>query len=483
MGSDIPTVIMLELLIYATLFTVGTFAADLFQMTRSTSQEICCQDSHVSSCFDVTVDPEALLFEGELTINGIDFLFSNEIPPNGFVYKNSLADEAVISYNENSGNMFGTLKTHDGRSYAIERCNEGHVWKEFDVSSFGPDEAESMPAPESRSAPDTSASDNTTMVTYSVYFYYTPEVAASTADIPGFINQILSETNQGYSQSGIALTITTHCIEQASINDDESSSTLLTNFRNMKGDEETLRGTADAAALIYEDSSGCGRAYLYAYSNQLSLSITKKSCATGYYSFGHEIGHNLGATHNPEESTNSVFDHGHAHLILPTSAAQWDGYRTILAYNAFGHYNRVNYYSNPSVIFPTTGTATGVVGVSNNAAVLNQNRAAYAALGDESQACSAGATTTTTSAPTTTTAAPPVGGPSCQPGKQPYFQMLQRIKKVKSWADCRDKCNNHSDCEYWRWKDNKKVAKRQCYLLKVGYRAKNGWSSGAKYCS
>ena len=211
------------------------------------------------------------------------------------------------------------------------------------------------------------------------------------------------------------MTITTHCIEQASISDDESSSTLLTNFRNMKGDTETLRGTADAAALIYEDSSGCGRAYLYAYSNQLSLSITKKSCATGYYSFGHEIGHNLGATHNPEESTNSVFDYGTAHLIQPTGATTYSGYRTILAYFADGHYNRVNYYSNPAIMFPTTGTATGVVGVSNNAAVLNQNRAAYAALGDESQACDAGATTTVTSAPTpgptTTTAAPPVGGP------------------------------------------------------------------------
>ena len=211
------------------------------------------------------------------------------------------------------------------------------------------------------------------------------------------------------------MTITTHCIEQASISDDESSSTLLTNFRNMKGDTETLRGTADAAALIYEDSSGCGRAYLYAYSNQLSLSITKKSCATGYYSFGHEIGHNLGATHNPEESTNSVFDYGTAHLIQPTGATTYSGYRTILAYFADGHYNRVNYYSNPAIMFPTTGTATGVVGVSNNAAVLNQNRAAYAALGDESQACGAGATTTVTSAPTpgptTTTAAPPVGGP------------------------------------------------------------------------
>ena len=202
------------------------------------------------------------------------------------------------------------------------------------------------------------------------------------------------------------MTITTHCIEQASISDDESSSTLLTNFRNMKGDTETLRGTADAAALIYEDSSGCGRAYLYAYSNQLSLSIAKKSCATGYYSFGHEIGHNLGATHNPEESTNSVFDYGTAHLIQPTGATTYSGYRTILAYNADGHYNRVNYYSNPAIMFPTTGTPTGVAGVSNNAAVLIENRAAFAALGDERQSCGGLTTTTTTTPPSSTSSAP-----------------------------------------------------------------------------
>ena len=45
-----------------------------------------------------------------------------------------------------------------------------------------------------------------------------------------------------------------------------------------------------------------------------------------------------------------------------------------MAYNAFGHKNRVNYYSNPNVIFPTTGTATGVVGLSNNARVISENR-------------------------------------------------------------------------------------------------------------
>ena len=38
------------------------------------------------------------------------------------------------------------------------------------------------------------------------------------------------------------------------------------------------------------------------------------------------------------------------------------GYRTILGYNADGHDIRVNYYSNPAVTHPITGTPTNPMG-------------------------------------------------------------------------------------------------------------------------
>ena len=41
------------------------------------------------------------------------------------------------------------------------------------------------------------AKDVTTVATYSIMFYYTPEFAAITEDIPGFIDQVIAETNQG----------------------------------------------------------------------------------------------------------------------------------------------------------------------------------------------------------------------------------------------------------------------------------------------
>ena len=62
-----------------------------------------------------------------------------------------------------------------------------------------------------------------------------------------------------------------------------------------------------------------------------------------------------------------------------------------MAYQVEGHEKRVNYYSNPDIVYPGTGTPTGVAGVSNNAAVLLQNVDTVARIGDESAICAASA--------------------------------------------------------------------------------------------
>ena len=43
----------------------------------------------------------------------------------------------------------------------------------------------------------------------------------------------------------------------------------------------------------------------------------QKGCALGYYSFGHELGHNFGAGHNKEQGFNNDYYYGHGHLIQP----------------------------------------------------------------------------------------------------------------------------------------------------------------------
>ena len=268
--------------------------------TNSKSGQQCCGDKELKSCVDASVNVELLNSKEDILLMGEEFVFSNRVEPNGYVYKTNKGDEAVITHNPRSGNTFGSLKTNDGRSFALEKCETVNVWKEFDVAKFKPDEFVSTNLPNRMLRSKHTSKDNTTQVTYSVMFYYTPEVAASTADIPGFIDQVLAETNQGYINSQIPITVTSFCIEQASINDIASPSTALSAFANMKSSLAELRNTADAAALIVNSFDACGIAYLATYNSGLTVSVTAKGCAVGYFSFGHELGHNFGAHHNPE---------------------------------------------------------------------------------------------------------------------------------------------------------------------------------------
>ena len=63
----------------------------------------------------------------------------------------------------------------------------------------------------------------------------------------------------------------------------------------------------------------------------------------------------------------------------PKAVDKDGGYRTIMAYASDGHATRVNYYSNPGVLFSVTGTATGVTGTTDNARVMVGNRCNYIA--------------------------------------------------------------------------------------------------------
>ena len=370
------------------------------------------------------VDPSALLLHRELEIAGVTLAFVSTVHPHGHVYHNEAGDEAIITFNPTRGNMFGSLKTHDGRSYGIEKCASGHTWKEYDVASFKVDKAIILKDREPRNREfdnlvALAEADNVTAASYSVMFYYTPEFQAITSDIQGYIDQVLAETNQGYANSDVPFTVTHFCTEAATINDIADTGDLIDAFANMKSSVSELRNTADAAALLVEDFNSCGVAYMNTISSGWTVSVCQKSCALGYYSFGHELGHNMALHHNPEVATNSYYAYGTGHHIQQGSASR--GYRTILAYSASGHSQRVNYYSNPDKIYGPTGTPTGIAGVSNNAAVLLHNRFAMQAVGDESATCGDSPSPTPSPVPTPTPSPSPSPTVSCGNCVFPFF--------------------------------------------------------------
>jgi len=287
--------------------------------------------------------------------------------------------------NTDSRSIHGHATLSTGQSFALEYCGDDtHVFKEYDSNKFHEANAIDLDVDVS-GLQDLSTDDSDTVVEYSAQVYYTSEFAANTPDIEGFIDQVIAETNQGYKNSDIPLKIKLHCIEKANMREVSSVVTMIMKFKDLKGSVAKLRNSADVAVLLVNSFDSCGVGFVYGIAADMAVSAVQKSCALGYYSFGHEIGHNIGLHHNKDKATNKYFNNGYGYLI-------YGGYRTILAYSATGHQTRINYYSNPDVRFNRRVTGTRRA---NNAGVIIRNRFHLAAIGDESKACSKSKASTT----------------------------------------------------------------------------------------
>ena len=361
---------------------------DILEFPSDTNRNIekCCNDESLLSCKEVKIHVENFL-KDEIKFYGKTLQFSNESPPYGRDYKDSQGDEVSISYNKKSGSFFANFDSVDGKIYEVEKCHNSHVFKEIDVKNLKP----AMPKLvlnaraqiQERNAP---ISDNSTIVTYSMMFYYTKEFAEVTADVEGFIDYSVELTNQAYINSKIPVRIKKFCSEEATLSEQNGDAFSLSKFRLMKGSSTATRNTADIATLFVRGPTFyCGIAWLVEANPDLSFSINVKGCIGGY-TFAHEIGHNFGCHHDQYQASlkasevNPYYKYGYGHHIQ-------GGYRTILAYNRPGFSRRVNYHSNPDVKLPQTGTPTGITGESNNAAVFIRNRFAMADNGDESAVC------------------------------------------------------------------------------------------------
>ena len=316
-------------------------------------------------------------------------------------------DDAVliITYNPVNKTMQGLATLGDGRAYNLEYVGDGvHLWKEMDLNEIkkleygqtgnrgighGQDDSVDVNVTEStanRMAPEIH-NDNTTMVYISVRFYFTPKFLVKTPDVVGFVAKIAALTNQGFQNSMVPITIVVHCIEPLNIPELYSAQEQLSKFENFKGNHKDILGSADAATLLVsgENFSSCGIAYFDVASSGRTISVVTKSCADTNYSFGHELGHNLGCAHNVEDDTNPANPYAFGYFF-PAGQGK-SGFRSIMAYPAPKYPTRTNFFSNPSVEFPDTGTSTGVHGKANNVAVMLRNRFSIAKNGDESIGC------------------------------------------------------------------------------------------------
>lgn len=212
-----------------------------------------------------------------------------------------------------------------------------------------------------------------------VMVHYTPSAASASGNISALIDLAIAESNQGYANSSVSITLELATKAQVSYTESGSFSTDLSRYRGTSdGFMDSIHTTrnsvaADVGVLVINNSSSCGLASGIGSSASTAFVDAHWDCITGYYSFAHEIGHLLSARHDPAtDPTNSPFAYGHGYQF--TGSPSW---RTIMAYNCPAGCPRLDYWSNPNKLF--NGVPMGTTSRSDNARVLNSTRTTVAA--------------------------------------------------------------------------------------------------------
>jgi hypothetical protein len=192
-----------------------------------------------------------------------------------------------------------------------------------------------------------------------VMVVYTESAANGSGNILAEIQLGIDETNQSYANSGVDQRISLARAAEVVYAESGDLGTDLGRLRDPSdGILDEVHGwrdeaCADAVSLWTYSGNACGVAYMMTNVSTTfapwAFSVVKLSCATGYYSFGHELGHNMGSHHDPYVTSDDgayAYSHGTVNVA--------DRWRTVMAYNTECSHSgtsctRIQYWSTPLV--------------------------------------------------------------------------------------------------------------------------------------
>jgi hypothetical protein len=274
----------------------------------------------------------------------------------------------------------GSITNSDGL-YRIAPLGSGmHALIKVDTTKLPRDEPPSFQQKEKKKKPngspgalDLRPSQGLTQI--DVLVAYTPAAKAALTDINATIALAVKEANASYAQSNIQISL--NMVDSFQVNYTESKKTfdkILADFVAMSDVKKRRDSSgADLAALIIDNAAYCGLADDILAKAATAFAVVYYDCATGYYSFAHELGHLMGARHNEQvDPTSAPFAYGHGfrHDSSPS-------FRTIMSYDcAPAACTRLQFWSNPDISYQAV--PMGNAATNNNARVLNSTRAIIA---------------------------------------------------------------------------------------------------------
>lgn len=290
-------------------------------------------------------------------------------------------EESRVQLVYGDGGVVGTV-TLGTEQFRIEPLGNGlHAVTRLDQTKLPPEHPADMPAgvldvpafePMAARNPGDGEVGIAATSTINVLVVYTAAAAAATSNIGNLIQLAVDETNQSYVNSGISINMVR--VHTAQVTYSESGKSFSQHVSSLRGTTDgvmdnvhTLRNTyaADVVVLVVNDSEACGIASTIKATATSAFAVAHYSCITGYYSFGHEVGHLQGARHDRYvDASTTPYPYGHGYI--PASKS----WRTVMAYgNNCGNCTRIQYWSNPLRTYG--GVAMGTTTYEDNARVLN----------------------------------------------------------------------------------------------------------------